>query len=484
MSVATPIFKYGVMKMSQHLDADSAAFAAMDRQSVLHPFVRLDEYARGMSPDPLVVDRADGLWVYDAKGRKILDAFSALYCVNVGYGRQRIVDAMAEQGARLPYYHVFAGATHSPAAQLAEKLIELTGGRMSKVFFGSSGSDANETQIKLAWYVNNVAGRPQKKKIISRERGYHGGTIMTSSLTGLPAYHQGFDLIKDVVRRTVAPDMFWSGFDDPAAFVRHCVADLEAIIAREGADTIAAFIAEPMIGAGGMVPPPPGYWQAIQQVLRRHDILLILDEVVTAFGRLGEWFGGDLWGIEPDLVTLAKGLTSGYAPLSAVLIGPRVWEALEAGGPKLGAFGHGYTYTAHPTCAAAGLANIAIIEEEDLLANARDVAPYLQAGLEDRLAGHPLVGEIRAQGLALAVEFTAEESPRRHLAKDLKFAGRVFARAVENGLFARTMPHGDIIGLAPAISLTRGEADLIVERLGKAIDEAAATLSPSERRAA
>jgi L-2,4-diaminobutyrate transaminase len=473
-----------VIVVPQNSDTALAAFAARDRHSVLHPFVRLDEYARGTSPDPLVVDRADGLWVYDTKGRKILDAFSALYCVNVGYGRQRIVDAMAKQGARLPYYHVFAGATHSPAAQLAEKLIELTGGRMSKVFFGSSGSDANETQIKLAWYVNNVAGRPQKKKIIARERGYHGGTIMTASLTGLPAYHQGFDLITDVVRRTVAPDMFWSGFDDTAAFVRHCVADLEAIIAREGADTISAFIAEPMIGAGGMVPPPPGYWQAIQQVLRRHDILLILDEVVTGFGRLGEWFGGDIWGIEPDLVTLAKGLTSGYAPLSAVLVGPRVWEALEAGGPKLGAFGHGYTYTAHPTCAAAGLANIAIIEEEDLLANARDMAPYLKAALVDRLAGHPLVGEIRAQGLALAVEFTAEGSARRHLAKDLRFAGRVFARAVENGLFARTMPHGDIIGLAPAISLTRAEADLMVERLGKAIDEATATLSPAERGAA
>jgi len=470
--------------MAQEFDARSQALAATDRHSVLHPFVRLDEYARGTSPDPLLVERADGLWVHDAKGRAILDAFSALYCVNVGYGRQRIVDAMAEQGARLPYYHVFAGATHSPAARLAEKLIELTGGRASKVFFGSSGSDANETQIKLAWYVNNVAGKPEKKKIIARERGYHGGTIMTASLTGLPAYHQGFDLITDVVRRTVAPDLFWSGHDDAESFVRYCLADLEAIIAREGADTIAAFIAEPMIGAGGMVPPPPGYWPAIQAVLRRHDILLILDEVVTGFGRLGEWFGGDIWGIEPDLVTLAKGLTSGYAPLSAVLVGPRVWEALEAGGPKHGAFGHGYTYTAHPTCAAAALANIAIIEDEDLLANAREIAPYLKAALERRLGGHPLVGQIRGEGLALAVEFTAEGPPRRHLAKDLRFAARVSARAIENGLFARTMPHGDIVGLAPAISLTRAEADMIVDRLGRAVDEAAATLTPAEREAA
>ncbi len=454
-----------------------------DRASVLHPFTRLDHYASGATPEPLVVDRAEGMRVYDINGREILDGFSGLYCVNVGYGQQRIVDAMAAQGARLPFYHVFAGATHSPAIALADKLLKLSGGRMKRVFFGSSGSDANETQIKLAWYTSNVRGTPAKKKIIARHRGYHGGTIMTASLTGLPIYHQGFDLLNEVVRRTTAPDLFWSGHDSDGALVAQCVADLEALVAAEGADTIAAFIAEPMIGAGGLVPPPAGYWPAIQAVLRRHDILLILDEVVTAFGRVGEMFGGDLWGIEPDLVTLAKGLTSGYAPLSAVMVGPRVWEALEAGGAQHGIFGHGYTYTAHPTCAAAALANIAIIEDDGLLENARDVGPYLTGLVRERLGAHPLVGEVRGVGMTTAVEFAAEGSPRRHLPKELRFAGRCNVAAVAAGIFARTMPFGDIIGFAPPLVMTRAEADRLAEGLHLAVDEAFAGLTLDERAA-
>jgi L-2,4-diaminobutyrate transaminase len=463
---------------------DTAAFdqlTATDRRTMLHPFTRLDDYSAGRTPQPLIVESADGMIVRSADGREILDGFSALYCVNVGYGQQRIIDAMAEQGARLPFFHVFAGATHSPAIALADKLLEITGHRFSRVFFGSSGSDANDTQVKLVWYYNNVLGRPAKKKIIARTRGYHGGTIITATLTGLPVYHQGFDLLGDIVRHTVAPDLFWSGFDDPATFVTHCVAELEALIAREGAETIGAFIAEPMIGAGGLVAPPEGYWAAIQAVLRKHDILLILDEVVTGFGRVGEWLGSDVWGIEPDLVTLAKGLTSGYAPLSAVMVGPRVWEALESGAAQHGIFGHGYTYTAHPTCAAAALANIAIIEDDGLLENARAIAPYLRDCFRDRLAAHPLLGEARAVGLTAAAEFVMPEGPRRHLPKTLRFAPRVNAACVEEGLFARTMPHGDIIGLAPSLVLTRGDVDMMVDRLGRAAERTFAALSADER---
>lgn len=454
---------------------------AADRRTMLHPFTRLDDYAAGRTPQPLIVESADGMIVRSADGREIIDGFSALYCVNAGYGQQRIVDAMAEQGARLPFFHVFAGATHSPAIALADKLLEITGHRFSRVFFGSSGSDANETQVKLVWYYNNVLGRPAKKKIIARTRGYHGGTIMTATLTGLPVYHQGFDLLDGLVRHTIAPDLFWSGYDDDAAFVAHCVAELEGLIAREGADTIGAFIAEPMIGAGGLVAPPQGYWSAVQAVLRRHDILLVLDEVVTGFGRVGEWLGCDVWGIEPDLVTLAKGLTSGYAPLSAVMVGPRVWATLEAGAAQHGIFGHGYTYTAHPTCAAAALANIEIIEDDGLLENARAVAPYLHDCFKDRLAGHPLLGEARAIGLTAAAEFVMPGSPRRHLPKALRFAARVNAACVENALFARTMPHGDIIGLAPALIVTRGDVDAIVDRLGNAAERTFTALSTEER---
>lgn len=463
---------------------NTAAFnelTATDRRTMLHPFTRLDDYAAGRTPQPLIIESADGMMVRTADGREIIDGFSSLYCVNVGFGQQRIVDAMATQGAKLPFYHVFAGATHPAAIELADKLLSITGERFSRVFFGSSGSDANDTQVKLVWYYNNVLGRPVKKKIIARTRGYHGGTVMTATLTGLPLYHQGFDLLDNMVRHTVAPDLFWSGYDNAEAFVAHCVAELEAVIAQEGADTIGGFIAEPMIGAGGLVAPPEGYWRAIQAVLRRHDILLILDEVVTGFGRVGEWLGSDVWGIEPDLLTLAKGLTSGYAPLSAVMVGPRVWAALEQGAAQHGIFGHGYTYTAHPICAAAALANIAIIEDDGLLENARAMAPYLSNCFKDRLKDHPLLGEARAVGLTAAAEFVMPNGPRRHLPKTLRFAARVNAACMEDGLIARTMPHGDIIGLAPSLILTRSDVDVMVDRLGCAAERAFASLDAEER---
>jgi L-2,4-diaminobutyrate transaminase len=470
--------------MTQEIHQFDEVLSDLDRRTLLHPFTRVDDYSAGRTVTPLIIDRADGVWVHDNLGRAYLDGFSSLYCVNVGYGQQRIIDAMAEQGAKLPFFHVFAGMTHAPAIKLAEKLLDIAGDRMKRVFFGSSGSDANDTQVKLVWYYNNVRGKPAKKKIIARERGYHGGTIVTATLTGLPAYHQGFDLFNDIVLRTTAPDLFWSGHEDDASFVRQCVADLEALITKEGADTIGAFIAEPMIGAGGLVPPPQGYWAAIQAVLRKHDILLILDEVVTGFGRVGAMLGCDVWDIEPDLMTLAKGLTSGYAPLSAVMVGPRVWDVLEEGTAKHGMFGHGFTYTAHPVCAAAALANIAIIEDDDLCENARDVGAYLLASLQDTLKGHPLVGQVRGIGLTAAVEFVAEGSPRRRLQADLKFAGRVNALAMQEGLFARTMPFGDIIGLAPALILKKPDADALVDRLCRAINRATTELSAAQRESA
>ena len=457
------------------------ALEDIDRATMLHPFTRVDDYAAGRTARPVILNGAKGAWVRDQTGRPILDGFSGLYCVNVGYGQERIIQAMADQARDLPYFHIFAGATHAPAIRLADKLLEIAGPRMKRVFFGTSGSDANETQVKLVWYANNVRGFPAKKKIIARRRGYHGGTIVAGSLTGLPIYHQGFDQLTDMVRHTTAPDPFWAEEADPAAFARRCADDLEALIQAEGPETVGAFIAEPMIGAGGIVPPPPGYWPAIQAVLRRHDVLLIVDEVVTGFGRCGEMLGSPLWGIEPDLITLAKGLTSGYAPLSAVLVGDRVWEALQAGTAQHGIFGHGYTYSAHPLGAAAGLANIAIIEDDGLCANARDVGGYLLDRLRDRFGAHPLVGEVRGVGLLCALEFVAEGAPRRRLPAACRFAARVTALCMEEGLLARTMPFGDIVGLAPPLILTRTEADLIVERLGRAVDRATAELSAEAR---
>jgi L-2,4-diaminobutyrate transaminase len=464
--------------------SEEAALAARDRLSVLHPFTRVDDYAAGRGNAPFIVKSGRGIMISDEQGREVIDGFSGLYCVNVGYGQDRIVNAMMRQARELPFFHSFAGATNRPAIELADKLLEIAGPKMKRVFFGLSGSDANETQVKLVWYTNNVRGLPLKKKIIARDRGYHGGTIVSGSLTGLAAYHQGFDQLVDGIKHTTAPDPFWAEEADPAAFAQRCARDLEALILAEGPETVGAFIAEPVIGAGGIVPPPPGYWAAIQEVLRRYDVLLILDEVVTGFGRCGAMLAYPAMGIEPDLVTTAKGLTSAYAPLSAVLVGERVWSALQAGTAKHGLFGHGYTYTAHPMCAAAALANIAIIEDDGLCRNATDMGGYLLEALNSRLGACPLVGEIRGFGLLAAVEFVAEGSPRRRLPTDLKLASRINALCFEEGLLARAMPFGDIVGLAPPLILDRAGADAIVARLGRAVDRAIAELTAAQRTAA
>ena len=458
----------------------TATLAVMDRRSLVHPFTRLDDYGAGRTPEPQVVAGGKGVMVYDSHGNAFIDGFSGLYCVNVGYGEQRIIDAITAQASKLAYFHAFAGATNEPAIALGEKLLELAGPSYQRVFFGLSGSDANDTQVKLVWYYNNVRGLPRKKKVIARRRGYHGATVVTASLTGLDLYKQGFDTLDGLFKHTIAADPFWRGDETVEAFVQRCADDLDGLIRAEGPETVGAFIAEPMIGAGGIVPPPPGYWAAIQAVLRRHDVLLILDEVVTGFGRVGAMFAAPGWGIEPDLVTLAKGLTSAYLPLSAVLVGTKVWEVLQAGAAKHGIFGHGYTYTAHPLCAAAASANIAVIEADGLCANARNVGAYLERALRDRFEGQPLVGEVRAAGMIAAVEFVADGAPRRHLAKATRFAPRMNLFAREEGLMARTMSFGDIVGLAPPLILTEDQADRIVAKLGRAYDRTLAELTPDE----
>lgn len=447
--------------------------AELDRRSLLHPLTHVARYAAGAAPQR-IIEGASGVRVTDATGRAVIDGFSGLYCVNVGYGREELVQAMTEQARTLAFYHVFAGASHPPAIALGARLLKLAGPRMQRVFFGLSGSDANETQVKLAWYYQNVRGKPEKKKIIARRRAYHGATVMAGSLTGLSLYHDGFSLPVPLVRHTTAADAFWGPDADPARFAQRCADDLDALITAEGAHTVAAFIAEPMIGTGGIVPPPPGYWALIQEVLRKHDVLLILDEVITAFGRVGTMFGSERWGIEPDLVSLAKGLTSGYAPLSAVLVGERVWDGLQAGADTHGVLGHGFTYSAHPVSAAVALANLDIIERERLADNARDVGAWLRAALADRLAGHPWLGEVRGEGMLAAIEFVAPGAPRRHLEPTGKFSARVAALCLEEGVLARPIPFGDIIGLAPPLILGREDAALIVEMVGRAVDRATA----------
>ena len=346
-------------------------------------------------------------------------------------------------------------------------------GHMSKVYFGLSGSDANETNVKLVWHMNNILGRPEKKKIISRWRGYHGSGLMTGSLTGLDLFHKKFDLPLAQVIHTEAPYYFRR--DDLSMseeqFVAHCAAELEALIEREGADTIAAFIGEPALGTGGLVPPPEGYWAAIQAVLDKHDILLIADEVVTGFGRLGSMFGSDRYGMRPDIITIAKGLTSAYAPLSGSIVSDKVWSVLEQGTDENGPIGHGWTYSAHPVGAAAGVANLKLIDELNLIRNAGEVGAYFKAALQDALGDHANVGDIRGEGLLCAVEFVENKSDRTYFDPARTVGARVNAALLNRHVISRAMPQGDILGFAPPLCLTREEADEIVGNMKDSVTE-------------
>ncbi|WNJ98867.1 aminotransferase [Thalassospiraceae bacterium LMO-JJ14] len=443
----------------------------LDRAHFVHASSDIKGHANGTTPTR-VIESGKGVYITDRDGKKSLDAFAGLYCVNIGYGRSEVADAIAEQAHKLAYYHAYVGHGTEASIRLAAKVVELAPDHMSRVYFGLSGSDANETNIKLVWYMNNVLGRPEKKKIISRDRGYHGSGLMTGSLTGLPLFHKAFDLPLDKVLHTQCPH-YWKFAPDgmsEQAFVDDCAAKLDAMIVAEGPDTVAAFIGEPFMGTGGLIPPPAGYWPAIQKVLDKHDVMLIADEVVTGFGRLGSWFGSEHYGMKPDIITIAKGLTSAYAPLSGSILSERVCEILDRGSEDIGPIGHGWTYSAHPIGAAAGLANLTLIENEDMIANVRSTGAYFQESLRAAFADHPMVGEVRGEGLLAAIEFVADKDTKTFFDPALKVGAKMSAAALENGVIARAMPHGDMLGFAPPFCITRGEVDEIVGAVSKALE--------------
>jgi L-2,4-diaminobutyrate transaminase len=442
-----------------------------DRENFFHPSTHLAQHARGESPNR-VIKTASGVHIEDRDGNRFLDAFAGLYCVNVGYGRQEIAEAIAAQAKELAYYHSYVGHGTEASITLAKMVLDRAPANMSKVYFGLGGSDANETNVKLVWYYNNIRGLPQKKKIISRWRGYHGSGLVTGSLTGLELFHKKFDLPLSQVIHTEAPYYFRRAdlAQSEAEFTAHCVAELEALIDREGADTIAAFIGEPLLGTGGIVPPPAGYWEAIQKVLRKHDILLIADEVVTGFGRLGTMFGSDHYGIEADIITIAKGLTSAYAPLSGSIISDKVWKVLEKGTDENGPIGHGWTYSAHPIGAAAGVANLKLIDDLNLVQNAGEVGAYLKKTMIAALSDHPNVGEVRGEGMLCSVEFVEDKTDRQFFDPSRKIGPQVSATLLsQDKVIARAMPQGDILGFSPPFCLTKQEADQIVAATARAV---------------
>lgn len=448
---------------------------AWDRDHLFHPSTHMAGHARGETPNRIVTS-AEGVYITDSEGRRSLDGFAGLYCVNVGYGRTEIIDAMNEQARKLAYFHAYGGHGSEPSIRLAKMIIDRAPAGMSRVFFGLSGSDANETCVKFTWYYNAVLGRPEKRKIIARWGGYHGSGVMTGSLTGLPTWHHTFGLPLPGVLHTEAP-YYYRRADrtmSEEAFSQYCADALEELILAEGPETVAAFFAEPVMGTGGIVPPPAGYWERIAAVLKKYDILLVVDEIVTGFGRLGSMFGSHHYGLKPDLIAIAKGLTSAYAPLSGVIVSDDIWKVIETGSEKFGPIGHGWTYSAHPLCAAAGVANLELIDRLDLIENARSTGAYLKAALTDAVGDHPIVGEVRGEGLLAALELVADKDDRIYFDAAKKVGIRVYQETLARGVISRAMPNGDVLGFGPPLCLTPADVDIMVEAVRGALDAVAA----------
>jgi 4-aminobutyrate--pyruvate transaminase len=401
---------------------------------------------------PLIIDRGEGCYVFDSHGKRYIEGMAGLWSVAVGFNEKRLIDVAHEQMKKLPYYHNFAHRSHGPAIDLAEKLIEIAPVPMSKIFYTNSGSEANDTIVKMVWYRSNALGKPGKKKIISRMRGYHGVTVASASMTGLPNNHRSFDLPLDGILHTTCPHYWREGQEDEteAAFATRCAQDLDDMIEAEGPDTVAAFIAEPVMGAGGVVVPPATYWEKIQAVLAKYDILLIADEVICGFGRTGNMFGSTTYDIKPDILTMSKQITSSYFPFSAFMINNRVYDPIAEESGKIGVLGHGYTAGGHPVGAAVALENIKIIEERDLVTNAAERGAELQAGLAN-FADHPLVGEARGVGLIAALELIAPAGRESEFAAG-KLGAQMNAIMLENGLMSRNML--DAVAFCPPLIVT------------------------------
>jgi L-2,4-diaminobutyrate transaminase len=443
------------------LDLDE--LIAFDRQSVLHPFSNLHAYAHGEA-ESTVMETGKGSRIRDAAGREFIDGFAGLYCVNIGYGRTEVAEAIAEQAHKLAFSHSYAGQTTEQLARLSKRLVTMAPGKMSKVFYGLSGSDANETNAKLVWYYNNLRGLPAKKKIISRERGYHGCSILAGSMTGMSFYHDHMDLPRAGILRTGTPHHYWGAEpgESEEQFSLRRARELDELIMREGPETVGAFIGEPVLGTGGIVPPPAGYWAAIQDVLRKHDVLLIADEVITGFGRTGAMFGCDMYGIEPDLITIAKGLTSAYVPLSASIVSERVYEVMERGSAKVGVFSHGYTYSGHTLGVAAANVVLDIVERENIPGLAKSTGAHFQTALRKAFTDCPIMGEVRGIGMMAAVEFVADPARKTRFESTLKVGARISQACRERGLIVRAMPQADALGFSPPLVMTVREVDEMV----------------------
>ena len=434
----------------------------------LHPSTNLRQL---QSEGPLVITRGEGVYVFDEQGNRYLEGMAGLWCASLGFSERRLAEAAYRQMTELPFYHSFAGKVPAIATDLAEKLVSLAPAGLARVLFANSGSEANDTAIKLVWYHNNALGRPLKKKIIGRHKGYHGMTVAAASVTGLAFVHGDFDLPRGGFLHAGCPHYYRFGKEGETEeqFAERLAAELDDLIIREGPETVAAFFAEPVMGAGGVIVPPSTYFQRIQPVLRKHDVLFVVDEVICGFGRTGSMFGSQTFDLRPDILTCAKALTAGYLPMSATLVSQPIYDVLLAQSDKLGIFGHGYTYSSHPVPAAVALETLRIYEERDIVSHVRRVGPRLQAGLR-RLSEHPLVGEARGIGLIGALELVRDKGTRANFDPKAGIGAFLVKRAQHHGAILRNMA-GDIIAFSPPLIITEAEIDALIDRTALALDD-------------
>ena len=447
---------------------------AGDIGAQIHPYTNLSVH---QDVGPMVISRGEGCYVYDDKGNRYLEGLAGLFCASLGFSNQRLADAADRQMRQLPFYHAFGGKATEPSVRLAEQLLAMAPVPMSKVFFANSGSEANDTAIKIVWYYNNALGRPEKKKIISRQRAYHGVTIATASLTGLPNNHRDFDLPIDRILHTDCPlhYRYAEPGESEEAFATRCAESLERLIQEEGPGTIAAFIAEPLMASGGVIVPPPTYYEKIQAVLRRHDILLIVDEVICGFGRTGNMFGTETFGLQPAIMTMAKQLSSGYLPISAVMVNDDIYRAMVAQSRKIGTFGHGFTYSGHPVCAAVALETLKIYEDERIIDHVRRIMPQFQRRVAE-LGDHPLVGNARGMGLIGAAELVADKKTKAPFPITAGVAAYAGQCAMAHGVLTRAL--GDNVNLCPPLIIEPAQIDDLFDGIRAALDD---TLAWTER---
>ena len=452
--------------------ANSAA--ARDVANVFHPYTDLKAH---QDVGPMIISRGDGVRVFDDSGKDYIESVAGLWCASLGFSNERLAKAAYDQMIKLPFYHGFTAKSHEPMIDLAEMLIARAPVPMSKAFFANSGSEANDSAVKMVWYYNNALGRTAKKKIIGRIKGYHGITIVAASLTGLPNNHRSFDLPLPGFIHTMTPHYYHGAHEGESeeAFATRCAEELDKLIVAEGPDTVAAMFAEPIMGAGGVIVPPRGYFEKIQAVLKKHDVLLVADEVICGFGRTGNYWGTQTFGMEPDIITCAKALSSAFLPISGVMVNEKVFSVLAEESHKIGTFGHGFTYSGHPVPAAVAIETLKIYDEINIVEQAATVGAFMQSELHRRFDDHELVGEVRGVAMIGALELVANKDARQNFEPSAKIGARLTKLCEAHGVIARSLPN-DTLAFSPPLIMTQEDVSTMFDRVGAALDELAVQL--------